>query len=94
MEGTRRGVSIDLVGDGMSVPSEMPFSVEFGNEDVSRLQLVMLGRDLDGPICHRITDLRIKPTKKVRTAWRLSRFLLPRGPMPESAAGPPFFIGM
>ena len=49
--------SIDFVRNGMSVPSEMPFSVEFSDEDVSSLQLVVLGRDLDGPIRHLVTDL-------------------------------------
>jgi len=50
----------------MSVPSEMPFSVEFSDEDVSSLQLVVLGRDLDGPIRHLVTDLRDDFTVNVR----------------------------
>ena len=41
----------------MSLPGVMPFAVEFGDLDVSRLPLLHLRRDLNGSIGDHVADL-------------------------------------
>ena len=44
------GAASNFLGNDMSLPGVMPFAVEFGDLDVSRLPLLHLRRDLNGSI--------------------------------------------